>query len=372
MVKATLNRLLHKVGCGTAKVSTVQESGDGLATDGERSGSSPAESKGGMAGEVTSPRPLVVGSYPTPLIEGGRPVALHFHGRDIPARRDPESGYVGFDLPDDAALAAYYRHEYGQESTDYYTIEANWATGKDHVGAIQDAAARLGITDLAGLRIHELGCAYGGVVAALLAVGARATGSDLSARAVAEGNARLDSDALICAAHGNALASLTEPCNLIYASHTLEHDPHLDQTLRAAADALDVDGALIAWVPNAVYLRAILDGFTSNPWVAYPDHLHMLSAGSLGRLADRAGLHPAAMWTKTFEDGPELARHFGPTWDEPATRARWRWLLGRLGLGWELCFVLTRNPTPETAAVRAEIERQARFEVELRNLMEKT
>ena len=68
-----------------------------------------------------------------PLVELGSPVTMSFRGRSVPAYGDLASGYVFFKPPPPDELDDYYQREYPrmQAQTGYYTIEADYAAGKN-------------------------------------------------------------------------------------------------------------------------------------------------------------------------------------------------------------------------------------------------
>lgn len=287
------------------------------------------------------------------LREFGRLIELN----GSPALADPESGYVFFDPPSDADLAHFYATQYGRENPEYYSLRANY--DPERVGGsmrfIREVLTGAGAPWGGGQRVHELGCAFGGIVAALNAEGFRATGSDLNTKAIAAGSTLKRNRALRAGAHIDALADI-EPCDVILASHTLEHDPHLSDTLLAIRRALKPGGVLFAAVPNVMFAGAVLEGFQRHPWAAYPDHLHMLSMGCMARLCDAADLDPLMVWTHDL----------GAFGQGAPNRAALEKLLCLNGQGMELMFVLT----PAGRSDVAERVRTTRGDIEAARLRE--
>jgi hypothetical protein len=69
----------------------------------------------------------------------------------------------------------------------------------------------------------------------------------------------------------------------------------------------------------------------------------MLTPGHVPILCRRVGLAPLHVVTRTLENNQWMRRHFGESFDTPRVAATWEFLLGRLGLGWELQMVLGRD-----------------------------
>jgi SAM-dependent methyltransferase len=199
-----------------------------------------------------------------PLREFGQDVTLRFKDRDVPAFADPDSGYVFFDPPSDAELEHYYLHEYGKDNPGYYSLESFYEPTfvQQHIDFIMDTLKRVGKKACENLRFHEIGCAFGGVVQELTARGFEASGSDINAAAIKEGRSRKGNTAIFAAPSAEALATLMGECDVIYASHTLEHEPRLLEVLKLGALALKNDGVILGRVPNAIYARALLEGFS--------------------------------------------------------------------------------------------------------------
>jgi 2-polyprenyl-3-methyl-5-hydroxy-6-metoxy-1,4-benzoquinol methylase len=311
----------------------------------------------------------------TALREFGQEVTLRFKDREVPLLADPHSAYVYFDPPSDAELEHYYLTEYGKDNPGYYSLENFYdpRVVEGHVGMIMDVLKRVGKEPREGLRVHEIGCAYGGVVAELSARGFAASGSDINAAAIEEGRRRKGNTAIFPASSAEALSTLGGQCDVIYASHTLEHEPRFLEVLKLCARALKPDGVLFGRVPNALYVRALLEGFALHPWADYPAHPHMLTPGSLIGFCDACGLEPLLVWTQLVEDNKWMRRHFGETWDSLRVQRIWEAIFGVNGMGQELDFVLTPAGRCEVAervsAVRRELDAARTKEVAIRRLM---
>lgn len=275
------------------------------------------------------------------LVEDGQIVTKIFKGKVVRAQRDKNSGYVHFDPPALSVLAEYYLSEYGAANPDYYSVDVAYGGPANYVANIvENICSRLKLEG--SLRIHEIGCSFGGVVAELTRRGHVVTGSDINSVAIEQGRRIKGNSTISACANKNAVTGLTEKVDVIYASHVLEHDPDCIGVIEASSHKLSERGFLLVMVPNAMYVRGILDGFVAHPWVAYPDHLHMFSTGSLGRLCDITGFEPLFISTHTsFEvDEEYLRRHFSKLAENKRVRGLWQILFAELGLGMELRFVL--------------------------------
>ncbi|NKE47102.1 class I SAM-dependent methyltransferase [Roseomonas frigidaquae] len=308
------------------------------------------------------------------LVEFGRRVTLPFNGREVAARADRASGYVFFDPPPPEELEAYYLHTYQKASTVYYTVETDYEADKNryHADRILE-----GVRHFAGRMPQnsvELGCAYGGLVHDMAGRGIAARGFDINAGAVAEGRSVKGNMALEAADNVTALGRLTAPVDLIYSLHVLEHDPKLVQVLRLARQALSADGLLFVAVPNAMYAGSVLRGFKANPWVNYPQHLHMLSPGVIPALCEATGFVPLAWSTGlVFETDDSLARMLSPEGLAHGAPERLALMMSQSGFGMELNMLLapqrSRIATRHAAEVGvqlAALEAQRRREVAIR------
>jgi SAM-dependent methyltransferase len=284
----------------------------------------------------------------SPLVEFSHPVAVPFRDRTVPAMRDEATGYVAFQAPPLAELNDHYVNVYGKDNPGYYSVEQSYSdrSGPNVASAVEATCRSFGITG--PLTGHELGCSFGAVVAELNARGHSITGSDVNSTAINEARAVMKNTAIFSAANTAALDRLVGPLDVIYASHVLEHDPNMLDVVRRCAPLLAGGGLFIAYVPNAMYVRALLDGFISHPWTAYPDHLHMMSAGFIGTLAEETGFVPMAVSSGTsFEvDADYLGRHFSELAQGAHVRKVWLRLFELFGLGMELTFVLAPKGSP--------------------------
>ena len=287
-----------------------------------------------------------------PLIEFKEPVVLPFRNGFVTAQRDVHSGYVFFQPPPPEELSAYYQSEYAKKQVGYYTVDTDYNPGKNgyHASRILDLYRTL--QNREPRSAFELGCAYGGLVFEMARRGIEARGSDINRMAIAEGRRVKGNDRIVHARNIDAFEVIRKPVDLIYSVHTLEHDERLIDVIGKCRRALTDDGGLLfVGVPNAMYVNAMLEGFRHNYWAAYPEHLHMLSAGFLPELCREAGFVPVFYETRIFFDvDVQLTNQFNSSKLTEPKRAIWEMILGTAGHGMELNFMLT--PIGSQTAIR--------------------
>jgi hypothetical protein len=315
-----------------------------------------------------------------PLIEFGSPVSMPFSGGYVPALRDPNSGYVFFTPPAADELSYYYNNQYGDSyQSTYYTVDVDYQTGKNCLYAQRILDAYVAVIGHAPRSSHELGCSYGGLVAEMAARGIRAAGSDINSRAIEEGKLAKGNSKIFAAPNLEALSKLSEPVDLIYSLHTLEHDPCLFEVILEAKNYLSQDGMLFVSVPNAMYANSIIDGFSQNWWARYPDHLHMLSPGVLPFLCDQTGFSPVFWDTRVLFHDPEFMKQLDATRFTDSKRASWELMMGISGFGQELNFAFVPEHSLHTERLASEISQvkdslvAARYrEVKIRNAIQES
>ncbi|MBU8544296.1 MULTISPECIES: class I SAM-dependent methyltransferase [Roseomonadaceae] len=308
------------------------------------------------------------------LVEFGRKVTMHLNGREVVAQADRASGYVYFEAPPPDELEAYYLNTYQQSSTIYYTVETDYEPGKNRYHADRILAAAQHFAGRMPRNSVELGCAYGGLVQEMSRRGIAACGFDINANAVAEGRTVKGNMTLEAGDNITALNSLKTPVDLIYTLHVLEHDPKLVQALRLARQALAPEGLVFVSVPNAMYAGSVLRGFTANPWVNYPQHLHMLSPGVIPALCEATGFVPLAWNTNLlFETDSQLSGLLSAEGSSTGLPERLAMLMVQSGFGMELNMllaparsVLATRHAAEVSLQMASLEVQRRREVAIR------
>ncbi len=315
--------------------------------------------------------------HANPLVEYGHLVTATFRGRQVVAQSHRDSGYVFFSPPPAAELTEYYQHDYPASQVGYYTPDIDYEPGKNsyHAGRILDAYRLvLGGTPATSL---ELGCSFGGVVAEMARRGVDSAGSDINADAVAQGRRVKANLRISHASNLDAVRALTRRVDLIYSLHALEHDPDIFAVIEACRDRLSEDGLLYVSVPNAMAANSVLDGFTSNVWVNYPQHLHMLSAGFIPLLCEKTGFVPVFWDTRIVFALQETGRAlFDAAPMGAARQALWETILCQAGHGMELNFVLApaggevaKRVAERIVQVQGELDHARRHEVGIRSYL---
>jgi SAM-dependent methyltransferase len=287
-----------------------------------------------------------------PLVENGTNVVLYRGSETHPAHRCSECGYIFFDPPDSDFLKEYYNGEYPRSAASWYNVDSNYHPDRcsarfERITAI--AERFLGTKDVS---YHEAGCAFGGVVAMFRSKGYDASGTDINAAAVNEGRLRGNGD-IFPESEGAFFNRTGRRVDVLFSFHAVEHMPHPVEFLAEISNLLTSRGIAVIFVPNSVAAQSVLKGFHSNPWFAYPDHLHLFSAQSALCLARRTGYELLDVWTEMLTDDPSKdAAVLGadPAAHEGRVRA---FLIKSLFLGQELCFVLTPKGS-ETASLLAD------------------
>jgi len=309
-----------------------------------------------------------------PLVEDGANVVL-YRGRDAhPAYRCSDCGYIFFDPPDSMFLQDYYNDEYPRSAASWYNADSNYNSDRcsARVERITTLAERfLGTKDVS---YHEAGCAFGGVIAMFRSEGYDASGTDINEVAISEGRLR-GNTAIFAESESNFFERTGRRVDVLFSFHAVEHMPLPDQFLAELSNLLTSRGIVIIFVPNSIAAQSVLKSFSSNPWFAYPDHLHLFSAKAALCLAERTGYELLDVWTDMVTDDPRkdaVVLGADPAAHEARVRAH---LIKSLYLGQELCFVLTSKGSAtaslhadQISAVRAHCEAAGKREKALLDL----
>jgi 2-polyprenyl-3-methyl-5-hydroxy-6-metoxy-1,4-benzoquinol methylase len=283
-----------------------------------------------------------------PLVEDGANVVLYRGSEAHPAYRCSECGYIFFDPPDSAFLQEYYNDEYPRSAASWYNADGNYEPDRcsARVERITAIAERfLGTKDVS---YHEAGCAFGGVIAMFRSKGYDASGTDINEAAINEGRLRGNRD-IFPESEWTFFNRTGRQVDVLFSFHAVEHMPRPDEFLVEISSLLASRGIVIIFVPNSMAAQSMLKSFYSNPWFAYPDHLHLFSAKAALCLAERTGYELLDVWTEMLTDDPNkdaVVLGADPAVHEARVRA---YLIKSSFLGQELCFVLTPKGS-ETAS----------------------
>lgn len=134
-------------------------------------------------------------------------------------------------------------------------------------------------------RCLELGPGTGDDMWRLAQLGWTVTGIDLDHRAAADATVRSGCPVVV---QGVLSHRPAEPYGLIYGSHSIEHVPHIRQTVSHLRSLLGPRGRLVLILPNPRSLSSRVYGPLSVVWDP-PRHLSLPSAGGMATLLRDAG-----------------------------------------------------------------------------------
>ena len=281
-------------------------------------------------------------SHGVDLVQGGTVQTRWYDGTTYPAQRCVKCGHVFFPPPPVDELNRHYQEAYPDAASSWYNVAADYAPAKVtcRAGRVVAIASRFGFGQ--AHHFHEVGCAFGGCVHELNRLGYRATGTELNANAVKEGNAR----------GNNAISSEEEIAyfertgqrpHVVYGYHVLEHMTDPAAWLRDLAPCLAPDSIVVMFVPNAMALFPTTYGFERFIWFAFPEHLNLFSPRSALCLAQSAGYEIIGIETNPSNLTPEAtARSLGEFPGTPVSRVVRDRLVTAGSMDEELVIVLAR------------------------------
>jgi SAM-dependent methyltransferase len=303
-----------------------------------------------------------------PYDQGGAPIVGRWDKERAELMACPDCGYLVFEpRPTDAMLGAYYGGQYWEQGSTFEEARQSYAGGEYYRLAAEEIAqiwADRGTG--APLRVHEIGCGYGGTVHFLRRNGVEATGSDLSASAVDIAR-QLGNPHTYCAGLEQFLAERPDdPINVFYMSHSLEHIPDAVATLRTIYERLPEGGLLIVRVPNGMHLTSRMRSFYEYTWLQYPDHIHYFTPRSSICAMDAGGFVTAEVTNKGREEHVELmfSALLGRAWAELPEPSALIIGIAKNWLGMEMQVIARKGGATDPAL----IERAVRFESGLENM----
>ncbi len=232
-------------------------------------------------------------------------------------------------LPRDAEIAGLYPDEYAphaaherasvrppgffQRFAARHRYAADAPQSASATGRLARAVARPMLRDVldprGSNRLLDVGCGSGELLARYRALGWTVQGVEPSARAVAACRARQ-----LPVEEGDLLdVSLPEQhFDVILMHHVIEHVPRPVDVLCRARELLAPGGIVLVVTPNVAGMGFRLYG---SCWYALdaPRHLHLFDAGTLRRLAGRAGLVVARLSSRPSARVLAASRHYART-----------------------------------------------------------
>jgi tetratricopeptide (TPR) repeat protein len=300
-------------------------------------------------GGGAAPNALGCNAGQAPLVHRGQRVGYWRNEEFFPTSRCASCGYMSFAAPTPEFLAEYYQKEYPKLAEAWYTSEYDYDEERCAARArdILNSAERY--IERGRAVIHESGCSFGGVVAKLRSMGYEATGTDLNANAIAEGQKR-GNTWIYAAEEADFLRRANAPLDVLALYYSLEHMISPVDFLCGIRFSVERGGIVICLVANAVNYFSLAKSFAENTWFGYPFHLHYFSPASLLCLGRAAGYALLDVETRliasNLPDAEALLRC------KPESYS-WRLadrLLQQAFMGQELRFVLT--PTGSSVAAR--------------------
>jgi 2-polyprenyl-3-methyl-5-hydroxy-6-metoxy-1,4-benzoquinol methylase len=234
-----------------------------------------------------------------PAVQASIPITFPYKGSPQPAYRCMSCGYIFFDPPNQTELDTFYQHDYPNASRNWYNYQSDTAEWK--VKSRADLV-QIVLDDLEVPRtsvLHEFGCAFGGTVAELSRRGFQVSGSELNQGAVAE--ARLNGNELIFDESVEKVISREHgTVDVIYSFHVIEHFSDPLEFLKSLTPLLSENGIIVLFTPNAFALDPLTTNYLSYPWLSFPSHLHLWTAGSLQCIAKKTDLEVVFADTNRF------------------------------------------------------------------------
>jgi 2-polyprenyl-3-methyl-5-hydroxy-6-metoxy-1,4-benzoquinol methylase len=242
----------------------------------------------------------------TPYYEDGQLVTEEYGGIAAKLLTDDTRDYLTFDhYPSEQELSDFYNSEYPATRTNQW-YNANQQYRSDRWTGIAEPVLTLAQTfdrERRSIRVHDVGCGFGGLVEHLRGFGLDATGSDVCEQAIEGGRAEKDNRSIHHGTASDVLATIGRQ-DVIVLHHSLEHVRDPQQLVADLSAWLTEGGYLIVRSPNSRFYRSLHDGIRSH-WYGYPKHLHYFGPDSLKKLLENCGLTDV---TTTCTDS-EMATH---------------------------------------------------------------
>ena len=281
------------------------------------------------------------------VLQGDYPVVGHFGDDSARLVRCSHCGYMVFDpLPTEEMLTAYYTGEYWDPERSAAEARTTYELKdfSETVATIKNAWTAIG-GDITKLKVHDIGCGYGGVVNALTMADVKAIGTDLSETSIAAANQNKNHSVYRRTLEEHLPSAEAKGVNMFFMSHSLEHMPRPRDVLQQVRDALPNQGLALIRVPNGAYIAAMLSRYVDYTWFQYPAHIHYFTPASAYSLFEASGLHILDVRTLVREDHQEQlwGKLFGKEPRQLPDRIAILKALADNGLAMELQIIACRN-----------------------------
>lgn len=220
-----------------------------------------------------------------PHLDNGCKVVEYYRDTYAELLVDEDHDYFRFsEFPPEEHIEDFYdnvypatrRHHWYNVDSQY--AEERWSTVVRKITQLSEVLD-MNIRDV---RIHDAGCGFGGLVGMLLARGYLATGTDLSAEAIAGGRSERSNHFIFHDRAEHYLESAPAQ-HVIVLNHMIEHSLAPLDLVTSLGKFLAPGGFILIRCPNSRFLRSTAVSITAN-WYGYPKHLHYFGPSSLRRL----------------------------------------------------------------------------------------
>lgn len=214
-------------------------------------------------------------------------------------------------MPNDEVLESYYNGTYWDVERAKVVADADYLLDADERRAVRGykndivRVASHWLSGASGIRVHEVGCGFGGLVHQLTKAGFDATGTDFNQAAIAEGRKR-GNDRIFAETLERFLSRGGQKPQIFVAMHCLEHMADPGKMLRQMRDALAPEGIAILRVPSGAYLPAHQLSIRRYQWHGYPWHLNLFTPRSMEIALRAAGLRLLEPSCHPFDAQEEL------------------------------------------------------------------
>jgi len=223
-------------------------------------------------------------------------------GPDATPVKDVESGYLTWDkMPAEGFLADYYATTYVANNKCWYNPDNDYSPKPRQLGSIKKLAEKYFPNLQNKLRIHDLGCAFGGLVHQLRQAGFEATGTDLNLTAINQGRER-GNFYIFNQSLDDFLLSLSSPPDIFISNHVLEHFIDPAQLVHSLHRHFGERTLGFFTFPNGNFYPALVGRYDLHGWYGYPDHLHLFGPAAGFRLFKDNGFEILEVASGSYND----------------------------------------------------------------------
>ena len=277
------------------------------------------------------------------LSQKGEFLEWEFDGVRYSANRCGKCGHVFFDPPDTVALNDYLENRYSKVHAAWHNTDADYTPGQ-WAETGEYLLSRFAEFDLPDVTLHQVDCGFGGLVNWFQRRGIDATGCGYNSGEVNAGRER-GNRRIFMDGEAQLESVRTSPPSAVISIHKLQRHISPGKAMSEIVSYMGDHTLGFIIVPNAMYLRALREGYWKYNWFSFPDNLHYFTASSAMCLADKVGLSVVDASCTGREDdrqalGSALTALRGGSPPDDATA---RDIIQRRMLGRELCLVVCRR-----------------------------